>query len=78
MNTLSCIDRVKGRTRSSTARIRKAATVIRPAEAPDHDHHPGRTEPRHQHRVKIHYVGYGSNSDEWIRKTDTDTVQARG
>ena len=38
----------------------------------------GRTEPRHQHRVKIHYVGYGSNSDEWIRKTDTGTVQARG
>ena len=77
---MSCIDCVKRRSRRSTARIREAvaqsSSPQRPSRSANHHHH-GRNYlydieiiEEERDRVKIHYVGYGSSSDEWIRKTD--------
>ena len=81
MNSLSCIDSVKGRTRRSTARIREAVAsqslaVPRPSGGTNVPYCRGCNYLydveviEEEHRVKIHYVGYGPSSDEWIRKSE--------
>ena len=81
MNTLSCLDCVKGRTRTGTARTREAAEshslALQIPRSTSAERHRGRNYlydievvEEEQYRVKIHYIGYGSNSDEWIRKSD--------
>lgn len=81
MNTLSCLDCVKGRTRTGTARTREAAELhslaLQIPRSTNTEWHRGRNYlydievvEEEQYRVKIHYIGYGSDSDEWIRKSD--------
>lgn len=82
MSSLSCLDCVKGRTRRGTARTREAAELQLPlASYLPRSSNTARNRGRNylyevevveeeQYRVKIHYVGYDSSSDEWIRKSD--------
>ena len=81
MNTLSCLYCVKGRTRRVTSRVREAgeshslsSQIPRATNAAQNR---GRNHlcdveviEEEQYRVKIHYIGYESSSDEWIRKSD--------
>ena len=80
MNTLSCLDCVKERTRTGTARTREAAELHSLASqiprSTNAEWNRGRNclydieVVEEQYHVKIHYIGYRSNSDEWIRKSD--------
>ena len=81
MNTLSCRDCVKGRTRTGTVRTREAAETHSLASQIPRSTNAERNRgcnylydievvEEEQYHVKIHYIGYGSNSDEWICKSD--------
>ena len=81
MNTLSCLCCVKGRTRRVTSRVREAgeshslsSQITRATNAAQNR---GRNHlydveviEEEQYRVKIHYIGCESSSDEWIRISD--------
>ena len=81
MNTLSCLCCVKGRTRRVTSRVREAgeshSLFSQIPRATNAAQNRGRNHlydveviEEEQYRVKIHYIGYESSSDEWIRKSD--------
>ena len=74
-------DCVKGRTRTGTAQTREAAEshslALQIPRSTNAERHCRRNYlydievvEEEQYRVKIHYIGYGSDSDEWIRKSD--------
>ena len=81
MSTLSCLDCVTGRTRRVTFRIREAeeshSLSVQIPRAANRVQNRGRNHlydvevvEEEQYHVKIHYTGYESSSDEWIRKSD--------
>ena len=32
-------------------------------------------EDRENHRIRVHYVGYGAESDEWVKEEDTKDIE---